>query len=169
MLTMNAVREIAEVLANLATFLGIPLALYVFVRDRQRDREARELATYSALKSLYLDYLKLCLEHLELQVQDYTPASTTTLTAAQAQRKMIVFEMLVNILEAAFFLYRRHADPFKQAQWSGWNQYMRGWCGREDFQAAWEQHLRAQLDSDFTKHMDAILRDVQTRQMGSHG
>jgi hypothetical protein len=165
MLTMNTAREIAEVLANLATFLGIPLAIYVFVRERQRDREERELATYSALKSLYLDYLKLCLDQLELPVQDDTPAITPPLTAAQEQRKLLVFEILVNILEAAFFMYRRHADPFKQAQWSGWNQYMRGWCGREDFQAAWEQHLRAQLDSDFTKHMETLMREVKVRQI----
>ncbi|MBA3018067.1 MAG: hypothetical protein KKH17_09715 [Proteobacteria bacterium] len=151
--------NITTILANVATFLGIPLAIIVLVVDRRRAREDREQHTYQALQSEYSDFLKLCLEHSELQLHDYHPERTVTLTPEQHDRRMVALEILVSMFESAYFLYHHgHHSEFKKRQWTGWEEFMRDWAVRGDFQEAWNEHLGSEFDSEFILYMNQLIQ-----------
>lgn len=67
---MEQFKEWLEILSLLATIIGIPLAIYIFHRDKviERKQNAREALLNSHL--LYVDYLKICLDNSELEVYD---------------------------------------------------------------------------------------------------
>ena len=65
--------EWTSVLANVATFLGIPIAIALFLNERRREREEgdrarkeRELTKFLTLNSLYIEYLRICIEDPQL-------------------------------------------------------------------------------------------------------
>lgn len=148
------------VLANAATFLGIPLAIVVLIYDRRRARQDREQQTYQALQSEYSDFLKLCLDNPDLQLNEYYPDTKTALTLEQQNRRMVAFEILVSMFESAFFLYNRgHRSEFKQRQWTGWAEFMRDWVSRDDFRAAWKEHLGSQFDAEFMRFVNQLVKE----------
>lgn len=156
--------DITTLLANVATFLGIPLAIVVLIRDRQQARAAGELETYRALQAEYADFLRLCLEHPELALYDYKPEPPNVLDHQQEKRRMIAFEIWVSMCESAYFLYhRRHRSEFRQRQWTGWDQYMRDWAERDDFRRAWREHLGYQFDSEFVSYLGGLVREAEMR------
>lgn len=52
----------------MAPILGIPIAMILFVRDRNRERTDKSLEAYDRLDERYIDYVKLCLEYPDLDV-----------------------------------------------------------------------------------------------------
>jgi hypothetical protein len=150
--------DITTVLANVAAFLGIPLAIIVFIADRRQARQEREQQTYQALQSEYSDFLKLCLENPELQMHDYRPDPKAPIAPEKRGQRMVALEILVSMFESAFFLYGQgHRSQFKKRQWTGWEEYMRDWVSRDAFRAAWKAHLGAQFDSEFIKYMNELI------------
>ncbi len=163
-MTLDSLIGITAVLSNVAAFFGIPLAIWIFVRDRQQVRVAREQETYRALQSEYSNFLRLCLENPDLPLHDYDPDTKKALTPDQQKRRMVAFEILVSMLESAFFLYNRdHASEFKRRQWTGWDHYLREWAGRRDFQACWQEHLGGQFDSEFVAYMGQLVANAKKR------
>jgi hypothetical protein len=163
-LDLQQIVDITTLLANVATFLGIPLAIIVLIRDRQQARRAAELETYRALQSEYAEFLRLCLEHPELGLYDYKPQPTSAPTGEHQARRMIAYEMWVSMCESAFFLYHQdHRSSFRRRQWTGWDQYMRDWAERDDFRRAWTEHLGYQFDSEFVSYLGAIVREAEER------
>lgn len=159
-MTLDIAIDVSSLLANAATFLGIPLALLVFILDRHRARRDREQQTYQTLQSAYSEYLRLCLERPELQLHDYNRDLSVELSAVDQRRKMVGLELLVSMFESAFFLYHldQHSD-FRRRQWSGWDAFMRDWASRKDFRRAWNEHLGDQFDSQFMAHMNRLVAE----------
>ncbi|MBK8554104.1 MAG: hypothetical protein IPL53_24875 [Ignavibacteria bacterium] len=57
-----------ELLSYIATVIGIPFAIYVFYKDKVKERKLQEKEALFTSHSLYTDYLKICLENPELDV-----------------------------------------------------------------------------------------------------
>lgn len=151
--------DLTTLLANVATFLGVPIAIFVFVREQLHKKHEKELETYSALNDKYIEYLKLCLDHPELGIFDPNPTHDDPLP----ERKTVAFEILVSILERAYFQYRGHSSGFKGVQWTNWNDYMRQWLANEEFQTMWNLYWRHEFDNDFCAHMDLLLDEMKAR------
>jgi hypothetical protein len=155
---------ILEKLSQIATVIGALsffLAIIIFFIETRRRRHERELATYDNLAKEYRDFLKLCFDNYELQVFNYNFYEDIKIEGGKAEkvRKYILFEILVSLLESAYFQYKNHSNSFKKKQWEGWVQYMKDWCSRNDFQIAWKEHLSTQFDSDFLGFMDNLIRE----------
>lgn len=147
--------EIAAFWANIATALGIPSAIIVFLIERHRDRRDRELETFRELSSRYNEYLQVLLEHPELS------SSETEWSAARGtpSSQDLVIQMAVNLIETAYFLYEGHRSAFRRAQWAGWDEYLRDWCSHPAFVAQWPDVV-AQYDEDFRRHVYDVYRSV---------
>ncbi len=159
MIDSKQLLDMSTILANTATFLGIPFALYVFMRDKRHSREAKERETYQLLQSEYSNYLRLCLDNLDLPLHDFRPAIHGALTPEQEKRRMIAFEILVSMFESAYFLYSGdHSSAFKKRQWTGWDQYIKDWVDREDFRSAWQEQLGSQFDSQFINYINGLIQ-----------
>jgi hypothetical protein len=148
-----AFKEWLEALASVATFLGIPIAILVFWSERRRERFDRQAQIYLSPNQQYIEYLKLCFEHPELDIYDLVSPGATT--ALDVKREWIAFNILISVMEQAFLLYRGHPDSDNK-QWSGWCDYMRWWLSRPNFRHAWDVELSSQFDSDFVTYMNSL-------------
>lgn len=146
---MLDIESTTTVLANLAAFLGIPLAIAILIIDRQRAQIERERTTYLSLQQDYSDFLKLCLDHPS--IGPYPDVSE------EKTRSLILFELVISMLECAHFLYAQgHRSEFVSRQWTGWDQYAQYWMSRSDFREAWSKHLGSQFDGDFVQYMKSL-------------
>src|SRR5215210_3723635 len=145
--------EIAEFLSYAATIVGIPLALGLFYLDRRRERWERRQRIYEAPNALYAEYLRLCMNHPELDIFD-VPAPTVY-TPESKKKEWIAFTLLVSMMESAYLLYRDHPDRSRNSQWPGWVEYIQWWLSRPNFAEAWDM-LSLQFDSDFVRFMNEL-------------
>ena len=148
-----AIQSWLDALAAIATFLGIPVAILVFWFERRRQNIERQQLVYLAPNQQYIEYLKLCFEHPDLDIYDLV--SPGARTPRDVKREWIAFNILISIMEQAFLLYRNHPDA-ENKQWAGWQDYMRWWRARRNFRQAWEVGLSSQFDADFVAFMNGL-------------
>ena len=150
--------ELTGLMANLATAAGIPLALIVFVADRLKARRDREREVYQAMQAEYVAFLRLCFEHPELGLAQDEALEAGELSPRERARRLVAMEMLVSMMESAYFLYEYgHRSRFRRRQWTGWDQYLNDWAARRDFRDAWRDHLGSQFDSGFVAYMNGLV------------
>ena len=158
--TLETIRLVFEILANIATLLGVPIAIWLFANEKRRERLDREYGTYDALDAKYIDYLKLCLEYPDLDVYDYAKSEIDQFLSKKKQsigkRELILFTILISIFERAFLMYRDQSTDLKKEQWVGWDEYIRDYTTRNNFRLAWKI-LGTQFDAQFLQYMDQVM------------
>ncbi len=149
--------EVASLLADLATAIGIPLAVVVFLVERHRDRRDREFDTYRALSDRYFGYLQILFENPELSTTetDWIRGSSP----GRNPRQDLLVQMAVNMIETAYFLYRDHRSEFRKAQWQGWRLYLEDWCTHPAFVAKWPEIVE-QYDEGFRRYVEGVYERV---------
>jgi hypothetical protein len=132
-----------ELLSYIVTVFGLPLAIYVFLYEQRKERDNEEEAVYMQLSDNYQDFLRVALEHPDLQL--FAPEQTQALSAEQRERMMIIFNMLVSLFERAYLLiWEPRMNPRQARRWSSWEDYMREWLQRADFRASLPLLLRGE-------------------------
>lgn len=148
----------AELLAQLVTIVGLPIAIFSYVRESRRQRNDRELGTYSSLDDKYIYYMNLCIEHPELNLFHVPLPDRPSYTPEQTVRRYAMFEILVSILERAFLMYSGHPTPARANQWAGWEAYLKFWVGHPDFDALWGM-LGGEFDDRFVAHVQKLMNE----------
>ncbi len=147
--------ETMEMLSYVVTVLGLPLAIGVFVHEQRKERLNEEEELYQRLSDEYADFLKLALEHADLQLLHRRRAAAT-LSEEQQERKTILFGILISLFERAYLLvYEEQMTRQTRRLWLSWEDYMREWCRREDFLAALPELLEGE-DEDFVRHIRGL-------------
>lgn len=149
--------EIWELLSYVVTVFGLPLAIYVFLFEQRKERENEEEAVYVQLSDNYQDFLRVALEHPDLQL--FLPEETPEMTPEQRERMLIIFTMLVSLFERAYLLlWEPDMSPRQARRWSSWEDYMREWLRRADFRGSLPQLLRGE-DPAFVAMLEALARE----------
>lgn len=126
-----AIKDPFELLSFLVVIIGLPIAVYQYLRSKRYE-------TYHALDEKYLDFLKLCLDNPQLDIFDVRDKNTGDEKVQERKREQIAFTMLFSIFERAHVMYRRKWKWFGNKQWAGWQTYIDDFCVRENFRAAWK-------------------------------
>lgn len=144
-----------EGLSYVVTIVGLPLAIVVFLYERRQERENEEEALYLRLSDGYNDFLRLALDHADLQLfGEYQPDAD--LKPEQVERKRLMFAILVSLFERAYIsLYDESMDRHATRLWQSWQDYMGDWCKRPDFRAALPELLEGEDDA-FSHHILGI-------------
>jgi hypothetical protein len=153
-------KDTFELLAHIATILGIPVAILIFVNEKRKERRDREYGTYDALDEKYQDYLRLCMDNPELDVYYIPLEGKHELSREQKIRQWAMFEILLSLLERAYLMYQDQSSEIKKAQWFGWDKYMHDYAKRETFRNLW-QELSVEYDSSFVEYMNSVIEKVQ--------
>ncbi len=159
---------VAEKLVPIATLISVLLAVTLFVQGERKEaaqnaraatleREARVRDAYSSLDDRYLDYVKLCLEHPDLDVFDTPMVNRPRPTFEQQRQEAMVLSMLISIMERAYLMYCTHSDNFEKNQWSTWAAYMKMWSARPNFRAEWLDS-KNQFDAGFAGYLDGLIQ-----------
>ena len=152
--------ETWELLSDIVTVVGFPLAICVFLYEQRKERENEEEEVYQLLSDNYQDFLKIALENPDLRL--FSPGETTDLEPQQRERKLIIFNMLVSLFERAYLvLYETSMSPKQARRWRSWEDYMREWCDRRDFRAALPDLLRGE-DPEFVSYIRTLSEQQVT-------
>jgi hypothetical protein len=155
-------------LANLASLFGIPLAIIIFVNEKEKERRDREYGTYDALDNKWLEFLQLCIQNPELDLHLELPLERRIkLSSNDKIRQYAMFEILIALLERSFLMYRDQSNSIKKAQWKGWSEYMHAWVKRDTFRRLWVILMTKQYyDMEFMSYMNNLLLKTSSENTG---
>ena len=148
----------------LATLVSVALGVFLFVQGRHREADARDkeaaharemhiTESFNALDANYIEYVKLCLQHPELDVFDTPLPRKAPATAEQKREEGMMFAILFSLLEHSYLMYRDQTDAYKMEQWKGWETYIDAWLKRSNFVEEWDR-TKAEFNVAFMKYMD---------------
>jgi hypothetical protein len=147
-------REGWELASFVVTALGLPFAIAFFAWEQRKERDNEEEEQYLLLSDAYNDFLKVVLQHPDLQLRSNEPLQNPT--AEQREQMLVVFDMLMSLFERAYLVaYKPRMGETERRRWNSWDDYMREWCRREDFRNALPLLLRGE-DPEFQTYLRRI-------------
>lgn len=143
-----------EGLSYLVTILGFPAAIFVFIYEYRRGRANEENEIHRQLSAEYDDFMRLVLDNADLLL--HRRAKPYNLSEEQAERRDILFHILVSLFEKAYIiLYEDNLSGDARRRWQSWEDDMHEWCSRPDFREALPAMLEGEDDA-FSHHILAI-------------
>jgi hypothetical protein len=131
-----------EVVTLPLVLIGGALALFEYIESRHRDRREVAAHAYDQADNVYKDYLKLCLEHPDLECYTGRTVDITSLDEKQQQQQQVMYIFLIDAFEVAYTNYNNeeyvHSSPRAYcAEWPGWVAVMRKAARRPNFVTTW--------------------------------
>ena len=83
-----------EILQYVSVILGIPIVLVQYISSSRKERQDKEYETYNALDEKFIDYLKLCLDHPNLDIFDLSDKKLNELVKNQSKEEIIILTIL---------------------------------------------------------------------------
>lgn len=157
--------EQLEMWSYVATIIGFPWLIITFWLERKKENINDQEELFLNLSREYDEFLRLVLANSDLQLMS---KSSQTLEDEKAERRHIIFGILVSIFERADILvYEDAMDKQTTRIWQSWDDYIKEWCSRDDFRAALTSHLQGE-DADFVRYMNALLQRLPARFPGEN-
>ena len=151
-----------ELASYVVTVVGLPFAIAVFMMEQRRERQNEEEEIYQRLSDDYAEFLKLTLDHADLQLT-HVETDEAQLTPDQLERKEVLFEILTALFERAYILvYEEKMSRQSQRLWASWEDFMRVWCRRTDFRRRLPRLLEGE-DPDFVTYLRRLAREEQEK------
>lgn len=150
-----------EALSYVTTILGIPGAFIVWQRQRRRDREIRYREAYADVDAAYVDFLKTCLEHPDIDIlrEDVDIRSVVfseDLPIADKRRTWILYTLLINTMEHAFLTFQDSPSSLHAAQWAGWERWALDYFRLPACRAVWDR-IGTSFDDRFYAYFSEAL------------
>jgi hypothetical protein len=146
-----------ELASYVVTVIGLPFAIAIFFYEQRKERENEEEEQYQHLSDAYNGFLKIVLDHADLQLRTHEPLANPTLE--QRERMLVIFDMLISLFERAFLVaYKDDMDATERRRWNSWDDYMREWCRRDDFFNALPLLLRGE-DPAFQAYIKRVAQE----------
>ena len=150
-------RDAWEVASFVVTTLGLPFAILFFAWEQRKERDNEEEEGYQLLSNAYNDFLKVVLEHPDLQLRTSEPLPDPT--PQQRERMLVIFDMLISLFERAYLVaYKDAMSETERRRWNSWDDYMREWCRREDFHNVLPSLLHGE-DPEFREYICRIAEE----------
>ena len=150
-------RDFWELASYVVTALGLPMAILFFAWEQRKERDNEEEEQYQLLSDAYNDFLKVVLDHSDLQLRTREPLENPT--AEQRERMLVIFDMLISLFERAYLVaYKDDMAESEARRWNSWDDYMREWCRRQDFHDALPSLLRGE-DPEFRDYIRRIAEE----------
>jgi hypothetical protein len=150
--------ETWEILSYVVTVIGLPMAIFVFVYEKTKERNAAEQEMYQALSDNYQEFLNTALANPDLKL--FSHELTPDLSDDQRERMLIIFSMVVSLFERAYLiLYDEDLSVDQQRRWRSWEDYMREWCNREDFRTQLPDLLVGE-DPTFVLYISGVAEEA---------
>jgi len=137
---METFTQYLEFASLIVTVLGLPAAIFIYLKEQKDQREEREYGTFDTLDEKYIEIQQLCLEYPELDVFDSPFKNPKKLTESEKKQEEAIFLIRISIFERAFLMYQRTTSQSKKAQWDGWDMEITEWFDRENFKTVWDEH-----------------------------
>lgn len=151
------VKDLLEAISFAVTIVALPFAVLVWARDQRKELENDEEEQYQHLSDAYNGFLRVVLEHADLQLRAAKPLNNPT--PEQRERMLTIFDMLTSLFERAYLVAHKPAmTADEQRRWNSWDDYMREWIRRDDFHNALPQLLSGE-DPEFQEYIRMLVKE----------
>ena len=159
MADLGRVTAAFELVSYLVVALGVPTGLYQYARAKAREREEHEARTFDAVSAGYVEFLRLCLEHPDLDVFDLPDERPPEPSPLRAKRELVALAILFSVFERAYLLHAGRPTKVTEGQWRGWDAHIRAYFRRANVRRAWALG-EGSYDPRFTAYVLAVERRV---------
>ena len=146
-----------ERLVPLATLISVSIGVALYVQGQKKASQQRVTDNFNALDDKYIDYVKLCMAHPDLDVYDVPIDHPSPRTPDQLRAESMMFSLLISTLERSYMTYHPESDAFSQQEWESWNAYIQTWATRPNFRAEWGR-TREAYDREFRDYVEAQIQ-----------
>jgi len=155
-----------EVASFVVTTLALPFAIFLFLYEQRKERDAEEEEAYQLLQNAYIGFQKIVLDNPDLRLRSTN--ARDDLSDEQRERTLIIFEMLTALFERAYIVaYESDLQGLPLRRWHSWEDYMREWCRRDDFYFLLPQLLSGE-DPDFASYLREIAEQERSERFTLH-
>jgi hypothetical protein len=156
-------RPFWETASFIVTSLGLPFAIFLFLHEQRKERDAEDEEAYQLLQNAYNDFLKIVLDNPDLGLR--SGGQRDDLNEEQRERALIIFDMLIALFERAYIVaYENDLKGVALRRWNSWNDYMRQWCRRDDFYYLLPQLLRGE-DPEFAAYIRRLADEEHANRL----
>lgn len=129
-----------------------------------KERRVRQNELYNATDDRYLTFLKLSLDNIDQDIFDISDfeiaeaAVECKLSQRTLKKELILFSILIKTCERAFLMFHENrCSTYHRQQWQGWEDYIKDYCGRKNFQRAW-CIIGGQFDKKFSEKITGFMK-----------
>jgi len=130
-------KVLVDPLAAIGGIAGLYLALAAYRKATKKEQLDRERGTYDSLDAKYLDFLRLSIQHPELDLFERPLPAPPELSDQGCVQQLAAFAILLSIFERAYLLFKDETDGLRARQWAGWQGSMSQYAERGNFREAW--------------------------------
>ena len=165
---LEAYRDVLSVIYYLATIIGIPVSICVYLWEKRKERTAREMEIYVQTYDRYISYLQQTLEHKELRCGEFTGDEPSLKKSGFSVEQITLYTILTLTLEQAFYLYHKLNLCKKDDFGNTWLDYIAWWTTRPDFQKAWGT-IDGWYEAGFKAFVNEKIAEAQATQTKKQG
>ncbi len=151
------IKELIELLTNLATVLGIPSGLFLYFTNIKKEKQKYEYDAYISLDDKFASFQQLCIQYPQLNLHDISLENTNELSQEQKIQQAALFDILVSIFERAHFMYKSKVGK-NSSQWIGWNAFMNQYAQNKIFVELWKSR-NSQFSGTFVNHINNLIKE----------
>jgi hypothetical protein len=159
--------NILEIVTQIITIVGVPTAIFVYIKTKRREKQEREYLAYDSVDEKHIEFLNLCLQNADLNLYWGEEVNLNSIGDEERGRRLILYEILITNLERAFLLYRNQSKSIRHKQWEGWNRYAIQWMKVKNFRDSWHSLTDNQYDLDFLDYMNSIYHEAEKNEGSS--
>ena len=150
---LELLKEIAQVLYYISLSITGPLALFGYLKAKEKEQQDREYRVYDELDNKFLAYQKLALAHdLDLiEAPDASPALAGD--RLRLRQELVTASCGFALFQRAFLMFHGQSDAFKARQWQGWDRLLTSFLRRPGVRHAW-QICKLHYDQEFQASVD---------------
>lgn len=153
--------ETIEWLSFLVTIVGLPVAIAIFTIEQRKQRLNEEAEIQQLLSDSYTAFLKEIIRNSDLRMLSSIKAPAYT--DEQRERALALYSILISIFERAYIMAYAPGKTGQRARyWSSWEDIMREWCQRDDFQSMLPSLLVGE-DQAFADYMHSLAKSEASR------
>jgi hypothetical protein len=148
--------NILSVLTYVLGILGFVPAVITFIIKNIRDARELENQIFYRISDTNQRINEILLNHPQLGASWFQNEPTKPLTADERVQQHILFDMITALFEEAYLAYQRAPNVQRKAQWAGWEQFIKDYCQKPNYQRWWltvaergEQQSGGQFDTRF--------------------
>jgi hypothetical protein len=160
---METMKDIAQIIFYVSLSISGPLAVFEFLKLKNKERQAQEHKIYDELDNRFFEYQKLALQYYDLDILDPPNIGASAKLDKKRKQEMVAYAILFSLFERAFLMFHLQTSRFRLKQWSGWKYFLNDIIRREGVRTSW--HLTKETyDTDFQLFMDRKIDEMLAQQ-----
>jgi hypothetical protein len=142
---------------NLAQTAVLVATVGVMIWQARESRRVSQIDRYHALNEHYIEFVKLCLEHPELEIDDLDEFAATHKLDAKGRAQMVTGELLLCIWEHAFDSWK--TGFLSGDQWRAWDGWIHLYIGLKLTRDQWT-YMADDYGPEFSVYVKEVAAEM---------